>query len=76
MAQVHITVAQLISDLKQFPQDAEVVVAGDEEGNHYGDVAFYSPEKGKKGKLVLTIFPAGYIDGEDIFDLEEMGSHG
>lgn len=61
------TVAVLINTLKTFPSDATVMVASDEEGNSYGDLGIYAPEDGVDGRKVVTFFPLGYLDDEQVF---------
>ncbi len=67
------TVEKLIELLKTYNQEQQILIATDEEGNGFGDIAddfglhIYTDDENKEHK-VLVLYPESFINPEDVVD--------
>lgn len=68
------TVAELIAELENLPQDAEVVLAEDAEGNGFKALSTVDPTRWDDGELVWTLSASGAQ--EEHADIDDEGAEG
>jgi hypothetical protein len=63
-------VIDLANALKAIPNDVEVYLASDEEGNAFGEIESWSSADTKKGNVAFILYPGRQFQFEEVFKLD------